>query len=198
MKEIPETFESVKHYAESFIFPLMEEVRFDLCSALERIDRAPHSNILSFKETSSHGQKPQNIYEIYIHGWNNASASGSKEDYKLLPGDILIISNIRPEFVDDLNRFGVHYIFVSVKGIEDDVESAKRFKVRAPKAIEFDDGALYAVVLSNMLPNSRIWKSLKSLGSAYSMSGNLDVVKHVLSADAVVWFATAFPLFMYK
>ncbi|KAJ0971026.1 hypothetical protein J5N97_018985 [Dioscorea zingiberensis] len=183
VKKIPKTFESVNDYADSFVFPLMEEVRFELYSALETIERAPHAKILSFEETSQYGQS---IYDVDVHDWENASANRSAQDYKPLPGDILIISNIRPETVDDLNRYGVHYIFASITEMEYDSESTKRFKVRASKSFEFDEGmdkfSLFAVFLLNILPNSRIWKSL---GSGYFMSGNLGIVKQVLSADSV-------------
>ncbi|KAJ0971025.1 hypothetical protein J5N97_018984 [Dioscorea zingiberensis] len=183
VKKIPETFKSVNDYADSFVFPLMEEVRFELHSALKNIGKAPNSKIVSFEETSPYGLS---IYDVDVHGWGNASANHSNQDYKPSPGEILIISNIRPETVDDLNQHGVQYIFASIIEIEYDSESTKRFKVRASKSIEFDDAmdkhSPFAVFLLNILPNSRIWKSL---GSGYLMSGNLGIVKQVLSANAV-------------
>lgn len=47
---IPESFDSVQTYLESFVFPLLEEIQAELCSAVEAASSSPFAEVLSLKK----------------------------------------------------------------------------------------------------------------------------------------------------
>ena len=50
VKKIPKTFASLKDYMQSFMMPLVEETRADLCSALEGIKHAPAADVVRMEQ----------------------------------------------------------------------------------------------------------------------------------------------------
>ncbi|XP_073112262.1 uncharacterized ATP-dependent helicase C29A10.10c-like [Elaeis guineensis] len=179
--KIPETFQSVSHYMWSFVFPLLEETRAELCLSMETISNAPYSEIVSIEEASS-----QEFYDIRVHCWKNESINGGKEIYKPMPYDVFILSNIKLETVSDLKRNGSLFNLCSIVKVEEDGGSTTDFKVRASKHIEISDGmkeSLFMIFLGNITTNSRIWKSLH-VGSL--ATGNLTIIKDVLCPDSSV------------
>lgn len=177
-------FKSVEHYAKSFAFPLFEEVRADLLSAIETIHSTPYSEIVSLKEIK---KSEENLYDVQVNGWENASVSGKNNDYKPMPGDLSIITNILPETVNDFFRYGINCTFACVKGSN---LSTSSLCVKASKSVEFgtEMNRVFIFFLVNILTYSRIWKSL---GRGSDMPDNLEIIKTVLSADSLVWYTTA-------
>ncbi|XP_077235510.1 uncharacterized protein LOC143877385 isoform X2 [Tasmannia lanceolata] len=175
VENIPQTFESVGQYLRSFIFPLKEETRAELCSSMDDISEAPHSEIISLEETKPYGNL---LYKIKIDSWNNGSAPGGKESYKPKGGDMFVLSDIKPESVADLSRFGRTFVFASVTKVDEDGD----FIVRVSKDIEVNVGmsnSLFAVFLVNTVTNNRIWMALHTVG-------NLNIIKEVLCIDSTV------------
>lgn len=50
VERIPESFDSVQKYLESFVFPLLEEIQAELCSAVEAASSSPFAEVLSEKQ----------------------------------------------------------------------------------------------------------------------------------------------------
>ncbi|KAM0935201.1 putative TPR and ankyrin repeat-containing protein [Dioscorea sansibarensis] len=171
-------FTSVEHYANSFAFPLFEEVRADLCSAIETIHDTPCSEIASLKEIK---RSRENLYDVQVNGWENASDSGKNNDYMPMPGDLFVITNVLPETVNDFFLHGIKYTFACVKGFN---QSTSSFCIKASKSVELVDemNQVFIFFLVNILTNSRIWKSL---GGGSDMPGNLEIIKTVLSTDSL-------------
>ncbi|XP_055800621.1 uncharacterized protein LOC129870064 isoform X2 [Solanum dulcamara] len=175
VEKIPESFASVDHYLGSFRFPLLEETRADIASSLEVINNAPFGELITFDE------KPDGslCFDVKVDYWRNLSGDG-KEPYRTLPGDIVIISDAKPETASDLLRLGWNWTFASVTSIHDDenddLTASTSFKVKVDRDIEIYEGmrkSFYIVYLVNVLPSKRVWRAL-------SMRKNFNIIEKVL------------------
>ncbi|KAJ0038641.1 hypothetical protein Pint_21977 [Pistacia integerrima] len=188
VKKIPESFESVKQYFGSFVYPLLEETRAQLFSGMETISRAPYAQVVGSVESKPRGAE---IYDVKVDYWRNRFSNIGKEPYKTLPWDILILANTKPETISDLERVGRTWSFLSVMKTLDNVNENENenetdiistyFKVKASRSIQVDDGekSLFVIFLVNTTPNIRIWKSLH-------MSQNSKIINEVLCTDSVL------------
>ncbi|XP_038701351.1 uncharacterized protein LOC119998175 isoform X2 [Tripterygium wilfordii] len=183
VEKIPDTFESVVRYFNSYIFPFLEETRAQLCSSMEVISRAPYGEVIAFDESKPYGEK---LYDIKIDYWRSRYSCRSKESYKTLPGDILVLADSKPETVSDLQRMGRTWTFATVTSIVDDENeddsSSTSFKVKASVDPDVGDGlrkSLFVVFLINVTPSKRIWRSLHKYG-------NTKVIQEILCADSVI------------
>ncbi|KAK3222800.1 hypothetical protein Dsin_009825 [Dipteronia sinensis] len=144
---------------------------------MNTIARAPFSQIVYFEET-----KPRtNLYNVTVDEWRNVFSNRGQEPYKTLPGDVLILADAKPKSVSDLQRVGRMWTFLLVKKIpEDEIGSTSTyFEVQSAKDIQLDDEkmkSMFVIYLTNVIPNRNIWNSL-------GMSGNLMIIKEVLSID---------------
>ncbi|XP_044475816.1 helicase sen1-like isoform X2 [Mangifera indica] len=177
VEKIPESFESVTQYFESFVYPLLEETREQLFSPMETISSAPYAKVDVFRP---HGPE---LHDVKIDYWRNRFSNNGKEPYKTLPGDILILADAKPETISGLERVGRMCSFLSVMKIaEDDNDSTSTyFKVKASKSIQqFEwEKSLFVIFLANITTSRRIWKSLR-------MSGNLKIINKVLCRNSVL------------
>ncbi|KAI5351783.1 hypothetical protein L3X38_004674 [Prunus dulcis] len=188
VQKIPESFDSVKHYFSSYLYPLLEETRAQVHSSMETVDRSPFAEVVAFEKCNPYGPYGENVYDIKVDCWINRFNDRGKEPYKTLPGDLLIVlADSKPETVSDLQRVWRSFLaFVSVTYVpenedEDDIDSTLYFRVKASKEFEVNDSihtSLLLVFLVNLIPNSRIWKALH-------MFGNLKIIKEVLCTDSV-------------
>ena len=170
MIKIPESFESVVDYLGYYVKPLLEETRAQLLSSMEILYRAPFAEVVDFEETKPYGTK---VYQVRVNYWRNRFSDRSKEPYKTLPGDFLVLANAKPETLSDLERVGGSWTFLSVTKVTEDGEdgdgdgsSSSYFKVKASKdlKLEFEtQSSLFVVYLANMTSNNRIWKALHML-----------------------------------
>ncbi|KAJ4710313.1 UvrD-like Helicase, ATP-binding domain, P-loop containing nucleoside triphosphate hydrolase [Melia azedarach] len=181
VEKISLSFQSVDQYFGSFVFPLLEETRAQLFSSVETISRAPFAEVVAFEESKPYGTK---LYDVKVDNWKNRFSNRGKEPYKTLPGDILVLADAKPETADDLQRLGRVWTFVSVIKLPEDEDETDTtstcFKVKVDKDIQVNDNrkSLYVIFLSNILPNRRIWISLRR-------HGNLRVINEILCTDVV-------------
>ncbi|KAF8025762.1 hypothetical protein BT93_F2561 [Corymbia citriodora subsp. variegata] len=179
VKNIPESFQSVEQYFASYIFPLLEETRASLCSSMQNVSRLPFAEVTGFVE----GQK--NVYHVEVDYWRNRATDSSKESDKILPGDVLMLTNAEPDTIHSLERFKGRWVFALVAGIvedgDGDAQTSTRFRIKAFLDDEVNDDrtwkSMYAVVLINAVTNKRIWNVLHRFG-------NLNVVREVLCMDS--------------
>ncbi|OIT32628.1 putative helicase magatama 3 [Nicotiana attenuata] len=176
VEKIPESFESVDHYLGSFYFPLLEETRADIAASLEVVDKAPFAELISFDEVKPHGAL---LFDVKVDYWRHIFSDG-KEPYRTLPGDIVIISDAKPETASDLQRLGWNWTFASVTNISDnendDLTASTNFKVKVARDIGISKGvqkSFYIVFLINSIPNKRVWNAL-------GMRKNLHIIEKVL------------------
>nr|GEV91261.1 UvrD-like helicase, ATP-binding domain, P-loop containing nucleoside triphosphate hydrolase [Tanacetum cinerariifolium] len=179
-EKIPLTFQSEEHYFSSFVYPLLEETRTELASALEIMRSAPFSEIISLNEVKDKGKM---LYDVTVGPWRNISSGRGKEPYRTLPGDLFLLMDRKPDSVTDLQNLGRTWAFSIVnKTVDDDNQDSsqsKHFKAKLSR-IDFQDGMyLYAVFLMNITTQKRIWNSLH-------VHGNRNIIKEVIYAGSVV------------
>ncbi|KAL3635028.1 hypothetical protein CASFOL_022082 [Castilleja foliolosa] len=174
---ISESFESVDHYLGSYPYPLLEETRAELASAMETLNKAPFAVIASLAE-SKHG-----TYNVKVDHWKNRQSDCPKEAYKTLPGDIVLVSNMKPVTASDLKRVGWTFNLAYVKCILEDDDSRTisfhSFNVKTAKPVEAGDRQSqprYVVYLMNVTTHKRMWDGLK-------MRQNMRIIEKVLSKD---------------
>ncbi|KAD2804467.1 hypothetical protein E3N88_37844 [Mikania micrantha] len=183
VEKIPLTFKSQAHYVGSFVYPLLEETRAELATAMEIMYRAPNAEIFSINEARG---REKLLYDITVANWRNRFSERGKEPYKTLPGDMLILVDGKPESISDLQRMGGFWAFSLVNSITEDEDedeynigsTSNSFKVKASQELEFQDG-MFVVFLTNINTNKRIWKSLH-------MHRNMSIIKEVLYTDSMV------------
>lgn len=110
VEKIPEMFESPSDYLNSFMFPLIEETHYDLCSSLKGLSRAPFCEILSLKRNRFFKPPKDLFYLITLKTKNNIG------EYEPIPGDVFAFTDIRPKTIDDLNRPKINYLIGYVCG----------------------------------------------------------------------------------
>uniref|UniRef100_A0ACD5V492 Uncharacterized protein n=1 Tax=Avena sativa TaxID=4498 RepID=A0ACD5V492_AVESA len=175
VETIPCNFKSLDHYLTSYRLPLIEETRSDLCSCLELIREAPSSKILSMEVAGKSGS-----YFMDVDFWDN-EAGFSTGAYAARNGDIFILSSMKPETAEDLNRHGVTYCLAMVTEVSMDDEYQKGFRVKVAKDIGFEEDLnklKHAIFLNNITTNMRIWKAL-TLDT--HMNNNFTVIKSLLA-----------------
>ncbi|XP_020249499.1 uncharacterized protein LOC109826893 [Asparagus officinalis] len=160
VKNIPETFSSLGQYLSSYTYPLLEEMRADLCSSLEVLSKAPFIRIHSLREVRS-------LEKTYIIELGNRENSVGKESYTPMVADIFVLSELRPRRASDLTRNGRLYtLALVVKGGGSEGPTAKRFVIKTSQEVPVYSRekeprkSLFAIYLSSVNSYNRIWKSL--------------------------------------
>ncbi|XP_059643476.1 uncharacterized protein LOC132285325 [Cornus florida] len=186
VREIPKTFASTGDYMDSFIYPLIEETRADLFSSITTVFHAPTREILAVK-ISKHNYKPPK--ELYY----NIFFSRRRGMYKPEVGDLIALTGVSPKCIDDLNRPKRPYLVALVEGKKIRVpgdDFSVKYSILASNEIIFNEetgkdkkkDTLFAVYLTNMTTNIRIWKALN-----YQLEGgNMKIIREVLHTDATV------------
>lgn len=136
--KIPKSFECVDEYLGSFIYPLLEETRAELASAMETVYEAPFAEVTYFEEGNDFF-----LYDVKVeHGRNGVSNHG-REPYRALPGDIVLISDLKPEKENVFGppRAGCTFILGSVRDMKgdesDDDFTSSSFKLKTGEHVMF-------------------------------------------------------------
>ncbi|CAJ2677798.1 unnamed protein product [Trifolium pratense] len=183
------SFKSIEQYFQSFVYPLLDDTRAQLCSCMEILSSSPYAEVVSLEQKLSHSYG-RNHYVVKTDTWKNRSAGHGKELYKTLFGDVFILADFKPENVNDLTRSGKMWSFVLSAGIldeeikedDDDTKLMSTFKVIASKDIDIDEmgqKSLFIIFLTNITPNRRIWKALH-------MNGDSKLIERILCASDVI------------
>jgi senataxin len=189
VKKIPKEFFSTAHYANSFVFPLIEETHADLCSSLTMVSKASAVEILAISISKDYNPPYDLLYNIKMQKLGDSE--NDREMYEPYTGDLIALTDIRPTCIDDLIRQRSYLIALvrkARKNIRD--ESFDEIQVLSSKPIEFEQNMQknkkrtirFAVFLINMATNIRIWKALTS-GEG---GKNMNIIKKVLQADSTV------------
>ncbi|CAI8617698.1 unnamed protein product [Vicia faba] len=184
------SFHSLEKYYQSFVYPLLDETRAQLCSSVKILSSSPFAEVISLEHSRSHSYG-RNHYVVKTDSWKNRSSGHGKELYKTLSGDVFILADFKPETFNDLQRSGRMWSFVLSAGIldeeikgddGDDTKLISTFKVIASKDIDIDEmgqKSLFIMFLTNITPNRRIWNALH-------MNGDSKLIKKILCASDVV------------
>ncbi|XP_074323795.1 uncharacterized protein LOC141660706 [Apium graveolens] len=177
--KIPNSFESVEHYRSSFVYPLLEEVRSDICSKMGSISFAPCSKVILLQQSKQF--KPH--YDIFVENWKHNSDSVEKEPYMTKPGDIIAFTEATPGQYLDIKSLGRSWNAGYVTRVLGYNHMSPHFEVRTSKELVWEQDvmkkSLYAVFVTNVTTNNRIWKVLR-------LNQNLDVIKECLGNKSMV------------
>ncbi|KAJ6707319.1 DNA2/NAM7 HELICASE FAMILY [Salix viminalis] len=187
VRKIPKTFPSVTHYRSSFILPLIEETRSDLCSSMITVSSAPVCEILYIEKSGDYKEPGDLIYDIGVNKMNDAE--NRKGVYIPENGDLLVLAEVRPKCIGDLSWSNESYKIALVqrkKRFEhedyDEIQILSSKPIKEQDMQQHTEGKTrFAVFLTNMKTNVRIWKALSLLGE-----GNMNIIKQVLQADSSV------------
>ncbi|PHT64507.1 hypothetical protein T459_31661 [Capsicum annuum] len=157
VEKISESFESVDHYLSSFSFPLLEESRADIAASLKDIVKAPFAELISVDEVEPNGSL---VFSVEFDYWRNKCSDG-RVPYSTSCGDIVVISSVKPESANDLQRSG-YWTFASVIDANEN-DTSTNFIVRVPPSSGFVKGrrSWHVVFLVNVMPSSRVWNALR-------------------------------------
>lgn len=187
MRKIPETFPSVTHYRSSFILPLLEETRSDLCSSMMTVSSAPVCEILYIEKSGDYKEPNDLIYDVGVNKMNDAE--NGKEVYVPENGDLLVLAEVWPKCIGDLSCSNESYKIALVQRKKRfEHEDYDEIQILSSKPIKEQDmqqhtkqKTRFAVFLTNMKTNVRIWKALSLLGE-----GNMNIIQQVLQTDSSV------------
>ncbi|KAK2967368.1 hypothetical protein RJ640_027034 [Escallonia rubra] len=180
--EIPKTFSSTSIYMKSFIYPLIEETRADLSSHMATLFRAPICQIFDVRISKDH-KPPKDLY-YHLSLMTVRDTENGEVEYEPEVGDLIALTDVRPKCVNDLNRPRTSYLLAFVQGkseISDDL------LILSSKPIvygrnEKKRGMLFAVSLTNLTTNIRIWNALN-----LDLEGaNTNIIRKVLQPSHAV------------
>ena len=106
--------------------------------------------------------------------------------YSARNDDIFVLSSIKPEAAEDLNRHGVTYCLAMVTEVSMDDEYQKGFRVKVEKNIDLEEDLnklKHAIFLNNITTSIRIWKALTF---DMHMNDNFTVIKSLLAPTNLV------------
>ncbi|KAG8380907.1 hypothetical protein BUALT_Bualt06G0065500 [Buddleja alternifolia] len=179
---IEDNFTSADGYLKSFINPLIEETRADLRSNVSTIYSAPTREIFDVK-TCKDFEPPKNLtYEISL---KKSTGNTYEPEY----GDLIAFTDVRPKCIDDLNRHKTSsYVVALVQGIDN--QGSSKIPILSSKPISFEQpdkekgkkgDTLFAVYLTNLTTNRRIWSALNPGDGGY-----MNVINSVLTINPSV------------
>ncbi|XP_069151554.1 uncharacterized protein [Solanum lycopersicum] len=171
VEKISESFESVDHYLSSFVFPLLEETRACIAVSLKDIVKAPFAELISFEEVlETNGPL---FFHVEVNYWMNRCCDG-RVPYRTSPGDIVVISNVKLEDANELQRSRLTFAYVTDVNEND---AFVNFKVRVPPGsgnVKGMRGSCHVVFLVNVMSYKRVWNML-------CVRENLNMIEKVLS-----------------
>ncbi|KAL0379077.1 UNVERIFIED_CONTAM: Helicase SEN1 [Sesamum radiatum] len=177
---IPETFSSAGHYLRSFVNPLIEETHADLRSSMTTLHSAPACEIFDVASL----EFGLTMYLITVRSAESGDKPGT---YVPESGDLIALTDVRPRCIDDLNGPKMSYVVALVQGMKDEEDDFVRIRILSSKPFTFGKGddkenetreRLFAVYLTNLTTNRRIWNALHLGGG-----GNRNIINSVLGLD---------------
>ncbi|KAK6150288.1 hypothetical protein DH2020_015220 [Rehmannia glutinosa] len=183
VNQIPDTFSSAEHYLNSFTIPLIEETHADIRSNMMNLRSAPASEIFDVKISTKFKPPTDLLYVITLKRLEENSDDKSGM-YEPEFGDLIALTEVKPKCIDDLNGSKRPYLVALVLGMKNEgsfkipILSSKPILFEKPENHEKDkkEGRLFAVYLSNLTTNRRIWNALHP-----GKGENMNVINSVLT-----------------
>ncbi|KAL9160629.1 hypothetical protein ABFS82_08G213000 [Erythranthe guttata] len=171
---IPDTFSSSDNYLESFVNPLLEEIHADLNSEFSSLHSAPTCEIFDVNKISNNNL----FYSIVL--WRSRNSDDNPRRYKPEFGDLIALTDVEPNCIDDLSTPERPYSVALVQRMKN--QESITISILSSQPIVFEKciigKRLFAVHLTNMITNMRIWKSLHP-----GFGGNRNIINSVLNTN---------------
>uniref|UniRef100_N1QU66 Uncharacterized protein n=1 Tax=Aegilops tauschii TaxID=37682 RepID=N1QU66_AEGTA len=165
LKRIPSIFNDIKSYLGSYTSPLLEELRADMSSSLEAISTESFVKVAWIEQT-----KYSAVYNIAFEDSQNTKSCNKPESNGRSVGDIIILSDVKPENISDITCNGRPYCiaFITDGADEDDDSPPASYVITASGKIDAADkvsedgkrSPLFAAHLLNIVTYIRIWRCL--------------------------------------
>ncbi|KAK7255007.1 hypothetical protein RIF29_28406 [Crotalaria pallida] len=159
--KIPDEFWLTSIYMKSFILPLLEETHAELLSSMTTttLSKATLCEIKSVKTTKSFQLPKDLFYELIVLEKRGIDKDANYNTPTV--GDLIAITNVRPQCIDDLYRPSSVIAYVYKMG---GVPGNSSLTVLSSKPLTMAEGKKYgpifAVSLTTLTTNIRIWRSL--------------------------------------
>ncbi|XAR73625.1 DNA helicase [Bertholletia excelsa] len=171
----------------SFVFPLIEEVRADLCSSMLSMSRALTCKVLSI-EISEEYKPPKDLF-YYMEVERVRDDRNDGGECELETGDLIAITDVQPKCIDDFSGCKNLYMIALVQRVREKKDCLK-LQILASRCLVLGLGlqcngkkqTFFTVVLANMTTYMHIWNALNSRLN----SGNKNVIEEVLQHDCAV------------
>ncbi|XP_020084770.1 LOW QUALITY PROTEIN: uncharacterized protein LOC109707703 [Ananas comosus] len=190
VRKIPKTFTSLEHYLSSYTFPLIEETRADMCSALESFAHAPFIEVISMEDS----MPIKLTYRIVVANSTPSTSNPEEaETYTPKDADMFVLSDVKPKHLSDLTRNQGAYVIASVlRAGENETLPPNHLIIKASRSVGVEkDGEtnrlkkpLFAVFLINMTTFTRMWKSLDLESALQRNTKIIDMVFRYRPTDA--------------
>lgn len=187
MGRIPIEFQSTADYFKSFIPPLIEETHAALESGMRTLWRAPVVEISYVMPTAEFELPNDLFYKVFLSGMSNTVTDEAST--QLIPKDLIVLTDKRPNRVDGFNISNEPYILAIV--CKADPDRPNDVTILASKPLLLQDvqrnqndkkESLFGIYLTNITTNIRIWNALH-LGLE---GGNLNLISRVLQRNSEV------------
>ncbi|WVZ74165.1 hypothetical protein U9M48_022380 [Paspalum notatum var. saurae] len=168
VQKIPTTFTSLEDYMKSFLLPLVEETRADLCSALEGIKHAPAAEVRRMEQL---GGKEDDIVSVAVE---KADPDSAQRDQVYTPkdADLLVLTDRKPRHSSDLGRSYLLGSVLKAQGGDGSVVRLSRSRGAEGQL------PLFAVFLINMTTYNRI---LNALDARAAECRNASIIEKTLN-----------------
>ncbi|KAL4593865.1 hypothetical protein ACB092_05G294900 [Castanea dentata] len=180
VRQIPQKFSSISEYMNSFIYPLIEETHADLLSSMSTLPLAPSRVILSFIQAKEYEPSKDYFYHVIFERVGKLEKNNGA--YEPMVGDLIVLTDVRPKYIEDLDRPNRPFVVALVQRVIDD----NILTILASKPILAEEQenkkkkTLYAVFMINMTTNIRIWRALN-----FELEGeNIDIIAKVLQPNS--------------
>lgn len=186
MNAIPHSFSSLGEYLSSFVYPLIEETKSEICSKVESLSTAPFAKITTL---CSSPQFVNRHYEIVFSKWKESFHSLKKVPRQAKSGDLIVFTQAKPDKNFSVRRLGRSWCLGFVTKIlkhefNERLIYTPHFEVSTSIKLEAAldvSKPFYAVFLMNMTTNNRIWNALYTCPSDH-------VIRELLSINPMVGF----------
>jgi len=176
-------FESTGDYFKTFIPPLIEETHAALLSSMRKLWQAPVVEISYIMQTAEYKLPNDLFYKVRLSGISNEAST------KLMPRDLISLTDQRPNHVDGFNISSEPYIVALV--CKADPDRPNDVTILASKPLFVEDGRrkknekkerLFGIHLVNLTTNIRIWNALHPDDEGV----NLNLISRVLRRNSEV------------
>ena len=154
------------------------------------VSEAPACEITYIRSAEDYNPPYDLLYETEMKTIVNSDKKG--DIYEPETGDIIALTDMRPTCVDDLNRPWNSYLIALIRRVTQDLEDENVYwaQILASKPISFElykqkDGRYiygFAIYLTNMTTNTRIWNVLNSEPDGRGMY----IIKQLLQPNSAV------------
>ncbi|XP_074342898.1 helicase sen1-like [Apium graveolens] len=181
---IPHSFSSLGDYLSSFVYPLVEETKSEICSKIESLSTAPFAKIITL---CSSERFIQPRYEIVFGKWKGSLKKHTKVSHQAKLGDLFVFKQTKPDRNSSVRRLGRSWCFgYATKILKHDFNErliyTPHFEVSSSIKLEAAldvSKPFYAIFIMNLTTNNRIWNALHTCPSDH-------VIRELLSINPMV------------